>query len=244
MKSGVRWVRASWLLLVWAGCQTADAPDCLRSTGPITREVRTLPLFFGLELYDGVEVVFTPDTVQVVEVEAGRHLLPEVYTEVADALLRIGDRNRCRWVRRYDVSLRVHIRSPSLYFFRLYGFGDLQVTDTLRGPACHLLHYGRGRAMLALRTDELILDQNGVGTTVLGGSTRTALVQVQDIGPLEAGSLRAQSWRVIHRAVADARIGPGDTLRVTVESWGSLRHGGAPVIVRDGDGSGQVIAER
>lgn len=122
-----------FLLLFLLGCKNKGKEfDCINSTGKIIRKEPALSPFTKILLKDDIHLIFVKDSIQKVEVEGGKNLLPRVIiTQIGDSLI-LEDRNYCDWVRDYnkeEIKIYVH-GNPGI---KLYNRGYGKVSGTISG---------------------------------------------------------------------------------------------------------------
>src|SRR6266498_3690513 len=100
MQSAIsRFVKVLFVVCSLAGLGACGKGICIQGTGDITTETRTVAPFTEINLYNRVNVILTQDTMNLVQVETGRHLLSGIETSVSDNGLTIADNNTCNWAR-------------------------------------------------------------------------------------------------------------------------------------------------
>src|SRR5438067_439983 len=82
-------------LCIVSGCKKENMCDCIKSTGDIITEHRSIADFTELEVYKNVIVTIVQDTVVYADVEAGENLMPLIDTEVSGGVLKITNNNKC-----------------------------------------------------------------------------------------------------------------------------------------------------
>jgi len=89
-------VHIFWILITLslvAGC-SKKKNDCMKSTGKIVFEERTVGSFKTLEVYNNVNVIVTHGTTYAVTVEAGENLLEKITVDVKGDTLVIKNKNK------------------------------------------------------------------------------------------------------------------------------------------------------
>src|SRR3954465_11217106 len=88
-------------LIFFSSCKKENRCDCIKRTGDIVTEIRSLKAFDRLQVEENVNVFLTQDSIQEVKVEAGEHLISLVETAIVDGTLTIRNKNKCNWARAY-----------------------------------------------------------------------------------------------------------------------------------------------
>ena len=82
------------LFAMLCSCNKESAPDFIQTTGEITIEERTLENFNELEVFNTINVLIVPDTVNKVVIEAGENLIPDIVTTVKEGKLILKNTNK------------------------------------------------------------------------------------------------------------------------------------------------------
>jgi hypothetical protein len=116
-------------------CSKSDEAGCFESAGKVQRTVRFQGEIRKILLRDGINLIFTEDSIPGIEIEGGKNILPGIKTEFSGDSLIIQDKNYCNWVR--DPESRINIYIKGQKNIRLYnkGYGKVEgrfIGDTLR----------------------------------------------------------------------------------------------------------------
>lgn len=71
-----------------------SAPDFIQTTGEISIEERALDNFNELEVFNSINVLIVPDTINKVVIEAGENLIPDIVTSVKEGKLIFKNTNK------------------------------------------------------------------------------------------------------------------------------------------------------
>lgn len=218
---------------------------CMQGAGEVTTETRTIAPFTEIDLYNRVNVILTQDTVNSIQVEAGRHLLSGIETTVNNNVLTIADKNTCNWVRDLDNRINVYIHTNALQKINYYGAGDVTCTNTLTAE-----HFtvdskdGIGSFKLSLNTSftDVILRKNNADITLTGQSD-SAYVYCGDQGKADLRNLVCNYVWVDHKGLYDTYVYTKETLLANVLYKGNVYYKGNPVQKQvQCTNSGQVIS--
>lgn len=181
---------------------------CLQGTGEIATETRTIAPFKEIALYNRVNVILTQDTVNQIQVEAGRHLLSGIETTVADNVLTIADKNTCNWARDLDNRINVYIHTNNLQKITYYGSGDVTSTNTLQAEKITIDSWegvGSFKLNMNVINCDVILRQNNADVT-LSGHCDSAYVYQGDQGKADLRNLVCREVWVDHKGVYDTYV--------------------------------------
>jgi hypothetical protein len=218
---------------------------CLQGAGEVTTEIRTLAPFTSIDLYNRVNVILTQDTVNEVQVEAGRHLLSGIETTVNNNVLTIADKNTCNWVRDLDNRINVYIHTNNLQQINYYGSGDVTSSNTLTAE-----HFtvdskeGVGSIKLNINSAfiDLVLRKNNADVTFTGNCD-SAYVYCGDQGKADLRNLVCNYVWVDHKGLYDTYVYAKHTLLANVLYKGNVYYKGNPVKTQvQCTNSGQVIS--
>jgi hypothetical protein len=215
------------LAMVVAGCGKGI---CIQGTGEAVTETRAIEPFTQIDLYNRVNVIVTQDTVNLVQVEAGRHLLAGIETSVNDNVLTIADKNTCNWARDLDTRINVYVHTTSLQTIDYYGSGDVSSTNTLQAGKFTIdSREGVGSFTLALNATscDVILRQNDADVT-LSGVCDFAYLYCGDQGKADLRNLVCKQVNVDHKGIYDAYVYATDTLSANVLYKGNVYYKGQP----------------
>jgi hypothetical protein len=231
-------------VLAFGGCKKENLCDCLKSTGSIVTEKRSVGVFDKLEVRKNVHVTLYQDSVSYVEVEAGSHLVDLVRTDVNDGVLVITNDNTCNWVRSYKIDIRVSVHLLSLS--RIDHFGSEEITCGNRLAIDFLDVYEKNSADIHLDVEArhlFVRQMVGGGDIYLTGTAQFNYNFGGSFGYIYAGGLSSDTVLVDQRGTGDVHVSPKSWMKVNIEDRGNVYYTGSPVIVAYLNGSGQLYHE-
>jgi hypothetical protein len=119
-----------YITIIFAVSCSKDS--CPLSSGNTSTQLRDLPFFREIVLYDKINVILKPDSVQKIMVEAGTHVLSGITTRVDGDVLTIQDNSGCKMFRTDGNIVNVYISTRALEKISYRGAGDVNSTDTVR----------------------------------------------------------------------------------------------------------------
>jgi len=228
----------------FSGCEKENSCDCLKSTGPVVTEKRSLESFHRLEVTKNVIVTLHQDTVEYVEVEAGSHLIDLVKTEVSNGVLRITNDNKCNWVRSYDIEINVHVHLKDLDYIDHSGSREIRCADTLQLDYLDIYENNSADIHLLLNADQVYARQMvGGGDIYLSGNSHFCYTFGGSFGYIYAQDFVSDAVNVHHNGTGEVHVNAISTLRVFIEGKGDVYYKGSPVIDSDITGTGNLISE-
>src|ERR1035437_4176093 len=88
---------ALFLVALFSTCKKENLCDCIKRTGAIVTETRTINGFDSIVVQDNMNVFIIQDPNFEVKVEAGKNIVPLITTSVVNGTLTISNNNRCNW---------------------------------------------------------------------------------------------------------------------------------------------------
>lgn len=231
-------------LLVLQGCKKDNMCDCIKSTGTVVSEKRSLGDFSSLEVRKNVIVTLYQDTINYVEVEAGSNLIDLVRTEVNDGILKITNDNTCNWVRSYDIEVhaRVHLKNISL--IEHYGSEEINCGNTLKGDFIDVYENNSADIHLNLDIVQVYARQMiGGGDIYLTGRCRFLYTFGGSFGYIYGKDMLSDSVLVDHRGTGDIHVSPITWMKVNIEDRGNVYYSGSPAVESYLNGTGKLYRE-
>lgn len=192
-----------------AGCAIDDG-------GPRTTQSRQVAAFTRIDNLGAAQLRVHVGEPRSVRVEAGRHVIGDVRTEVHSGMLQVTYEHDGFWHRHVVVDVSV----PRLDRIAVEGSGDVDA-DGIAGDALQLRTDGSGDITAQGRVDRLALDINGSGDS--------------DLSDLAAGEANVSVG-----GSGDADVRAGRRLDVAIDGSGDVRYHGHPALTRRINGSGSV----
>lgn len=159
------------VFVLFSSCKKENRCDCIKRTGTIITETRTVPAFDRIFTEQDVDVFITEDVVSEVKVEAGENIVPLIETIVEDGILIIRNKNRCNWARSYKKPLNVYIKTPGLKFIHSNGSGHIKSLNTITVDSFDVQIEGAGNIELTVDNNKVISHVYGIGNLTLRGNT-------------------------------------------------------------------------
>lgn len=229
------------LTLILLGCDTEDAPGCIKKAGTISSEVIEVPPFEEIIVYERVKLFIKQGPVQSVEIETGENLRKNVSARVENNRLSIRDENSCNLIRDYGIT-KVTVTIPDLTWLQnssgsaIESIGVLKLealwlrsVNQERDPAIHT----DGDFILELDVENLRITNDNISNYFLSGKVENfnAFFAAGD-ARLEAGNLMVQRFDIFHRGTNKMIINPQESLQGEIRSTGDVISKNRPPIVR------------
>ena len=231
------------MIILSAGCEQEDV-NCIASNGKIIRQERILGDFDSIDVRDYVNLVITQDTVNRVFVESGENIIDGITTEVVDRQLKLANKNRCNWLRSYDIPVDVYVSVKNLRKIYYLSSGNITTTNTLRSHSLQIEVWGgcgtidmdmdiyEGYYILQIGTVDFNLHGRCAITTIYSG----------DYGPFHCKDLKTGYTFVTNAGSNDCYVNASQYMEANIGSIGNIYYTGDPDSLKINiNGSGKAI---
>jgi hypothetical protein len=167
----------SWIFIVVVGillfssCKKENRCDCIKRTGSVITEIRSIKGFDKIYVEDNLKVFLIQDSVFEVKVEAGENIVPLIRAEVKEGTLFIKNDNRCNWMRSYDKPLNVYVKMPVIKYITSDGTGDIISLNTITTDKFDVQTKNSGNIELTVNNTQVVSHMHGSGDLTLKGVT-------------------------------------------------------------------------
>ena len=234
------------LLLAAAGtgCKKENMCDCVKSTGDMVKEKRSLDDFNKIEVRKNVVVTLYQDTVCYVEVEAGSNLVGLIRTDVEDGILKITNDNTCNWVRSYDKEVHATVHLKNLVQLDHYGSKEINCANVLTADVIDVYENNSADIHLNIQARQVWARQMiGGGDIYLTGAAVFSYHYGGSFGYIYAKGLICDSVLVDHRGTGDVHVSPTVWMKVNIEDRGNVYYSGNPQLLSFLNGTGKLYHE-
>ena len=229
-----------FIAILFSGCNSEDAPECLQAPGRIVQKEVSLATFSKVVVYGKVKVFISQGTEQKVIVEAGENLIGQISAEVEEGQLSLRDLNTCDFFRTTYVPV-VHVTVPNLTYIEnagnqmIEGIGELnfpQITLKSNNYVKNPEVYTNGDFRFNLVSQNIHVSGDDFSNFYLTGSTGYMVAQFwAGDGRLEARELVADSIRIFHRGTNKMILNPQLSLKGEIRSTGDVISVNRPPVV-------------
>lgn len=215
------------------GCDSDNAPDCLKSAGSETTLVFDLPEFNKMTIYNEFKVYLTYGAEKNISITTGENLLSDITLEVVNGELIVQNNSGCKWVRSYDFPI-LEITTDDVNFIEIIGGSEIYSTNTLRYPVLFMKSKdSNGVINLDIDMVDFGVDGNEITNyNVEGAATNLNLTFSSGDSRFEGSKLLVRNANIIHNGSNDIIVNVSETLTGIVGSTGDLTYvGRAPQFV-------------
>ncbi|CAN5349367.1 hypothetical protein BH10BAC1_BH10BAC1_09650 [soil metagenome] len=239
----LRWIPV--VLVLFSSCKKENRCDCIKRTGDIVTEVRTLPAFSRLFVEQNVNVFLKQSPTIEVKVEAGENIMPLIETVVQDGILIIRNKNKCNWTRSYNKPLNVYISTPGLTYIHSNGSGAIKSLNTITVDSFDVQIEGSGNIDLTINNSKIISHIYGLGDLTLHGTTGEHSCSIGGSSFLYASDLNTGYTWIQSYTLGLCYVRTSGLFIYRIDDKGDIYCYGNPSSVQKGvsEGSGQIHFE-
>ncbi|ELR71840.1 hypothetical protein C900_02215 [Fulvivirga imtechensis AK7] len=211
------------LLLLAVGCDSENAPQCLKTSGKTTEVSLVVDYFNAIEINTEFNVILKEGPAQAVTLTAGANLIPEIVYEVVDGTFIIRNKNSCQWVRSYNYPLLTIIH-PDITRIRQGGSGLISSEGALNYPKLTLLSEEQtGDFQLELHCDQLSVTSNELSNFHITGTADVLRIFfASGDGRFEGADFKVKNATIKHRGTNDIIVYVTETLTGEILSTGNI----------------------
>jgi hypothetical protein len=234
------------LVFVFSSCKKANERTCWKSAGAQTTKIIPVAAFEKLELYEHIKYTLIQDSLDYIEIKAGKNLIDLIDVNSMNSILKIENLNRCNFLgyQKRKVVVEIHIRNLKEIYFKgtdsLVNKGILNL-DNLNVE----IEDGAGSIDFNLNAESLnFIVPHGWGDFKLKGFTKFFRVDIDGSGYFDTRELQVQdSISVISISPILSKInGDNCKLKVELNGEGDLWYYGNPsILLKNEYNSGRVI---
>jgi hypothetical protein len=237
------------VILIWlTACKKAPYRSCFKTSGNESERTVTVGDFNRLFLSERMNFVLIQDSTNQVVVKGGENLLQLIEITNEDGLLTITNKNRCNYLRNFDVPL-VEIHLTKLVNLHIEGSEKLTNKDTLFTDYLTLtLRDGAGTVDLTLKTIDIKAENTyGWANLTLKGETQTLRANLMGDGCFDVKQLNVtNSLKILTVSSRDQSIrAEGISLQAQIDGIGNILYWGTPSnIFCNKYGTGNLIKQQ
>lgn len=230
-------------LIILTSCKK-DLGDCFKGTGDITTEIRELPPFTHIEVYDNVDLYITQDTLFEAKVEAGEKLIGKVKLKVEKGILKITNENDCNWVRSLKNEFKVYLSVADFKELTCYGTGEIASTNTITSDTV-LVDLWETYSNISLQvTAKYVHAKNhtGPGDIKIVGSTDYFYSYTTGNGFIDCDELVSKKTFALNGGTGEVYVNAQESLYAEINYIGNIHYAGQPTTIELNDnGDGELI---
>lgn len=239
------------IVLLFASCNSNNAPDCFKNSGDIIEKEFTVAPFTKITTFKNIELIVTEALMQTVKVSTGENLIDDITVTVENGRLLLEDNNGCNLTRNYE-STKVYVTTPNLTEIRNSSQFPIRSNGILNYPDLSLISedysgdfYNNGIFNLQVNATSISIVINNTTTNYISGTTTNLRVShASGDGRFEGRNLIADNVSIYHRGTNDITVNPQLKLTANLLSTGNvIAVNMPPVIEIQEQFDGRVIFE-
>ena len=211
--------------------------------GPVEKVVRMAAGFKQIILYDNINLVLTQDTTEVIVVEGGKNLLPNIETTIAQNVLTLKNNVSCKGLRSPGEVVTVYVSVKALEQLDYNGSGNVTATNTIVSDKLFIYSYkGAGNINLHLQTKVagVYIHQENADVT-LSGSSNEFFTYTNARGTIDLKNLEVKKMVIEYGSVRNAALHVTESLDAIIYHTGNLYYRGNPQVKLQTHSTGQLL---
>lgn len=208
----------------------------LALTGAWAQQDRTVGDFTGIKAGGIFTITVTPGATNSVKVDADEKVLSQIKTEVKDNVLNITTEGKVN----SEKPLSVQVTIKDLKSLDISGAAKLTGTSEFTGDAIMVGTSGAGQVELALKYNQVKIDESGAGALKLSGAAEKLDADISGAANLKAYELEVKSVNVRASGAANVKINAKESISADASGAASVKYKGQPTarsINKSGSGS-------
>lgn len=229
---------------MFTSCHKENRWDCVKSTGTIIKQTRTIPEIHTIDIDNKLNVFITQDTVNSLVVEAGKNIIDNIETSVIGDRLLIKNNNKCNFMRSYKAPITIYVSIKNLTTINYLGGGTVKSTNTL---ICDTLTINCSNG-----SDTVKLDVNantvqafmhtGVADIIISGKCNRAFAYSRGQGFIRLQNLESSYVYCNSSGTGDFYVWADNEMEILLQYVGNVYYKGNPKITIDTHtGKGNLI---
>ncbi len=226
-----------------ASCSDAGK-DCFKAAGNIDSIIINVDDFNTIDVYDIFDVALKQGNEYSVKIITNKTLLDNVDVSVDDTLLTITDKNKCYFLRDYDVKIDIVITAPDVKEINFYSASSFKSIGELNYDRFLFRCYGKlaSADFTANCSDHLFVSLwNVSGDFYVHGKTLYLSILDHGSAYVHAFDLSAEYISIEQRSTGNVEVYANRKITALLCDIGNIYYKGNPVIDSVITGKGKII---
>ena len=234
------------LLLFLFACKKENNCDCLKRTGDIVKQERTVPYLRYFKFGKGkLNCFITNDSSYKVEIEAGNNLIDLIKTEVNGDTLTFSDYNKCNFSRSYKPQINIYLSTPDMAGIIQNGVGTIKSTNTLTGSFLSVETWSSGDITLDIDCHNFQSHLHKSTALTVTGKAANHYSSMWHNSTFFGENLKTTTTIVENNTTGNFYCTVDSLLNASIRLSGEIIYSGNPVIhVNDQGGSGKITKKK
>ncbi len=211
-------------------CKKANRFDCIKRTGEIQRESRTLGNIDIIDVQSNIDVLLIQDSVCFAEIEAGKNLISNIETSVVGNKLIVKNNNRCNYTRSYKYAIKIYIHFKKLNELIYEGTGPITSLNTIKNDKFTFNSWD-GTDTVKLQLDVPLVYANihtGVADLILTGQAEQLFAYAKGSGTFRMQAFKCTNVYTNNETSSDHYFWVENKLEALVQNVGNTYYKGNP----------------
>lgn len=247
MLSPVKILVCAIMTLPFYACKKESKGSCLMGAGSDATERRELSQTFEeIKAEDNIHILLIQDSLNYIQLQGGKNLLPFVETEIRDGILHFKNHAKCSFLKGYEHDIKAELHFTNFKTIWNWGSGNINSKDTLRFDTLKLnAQESIGKFDLMLNNDKTYaLLHTGVSDFTLKGNSREFFCYSRGTGNIKASDLTSDFVYANNISALDFYVGDTKKLEVLIQYKGNIFYKGNPVVqYQEISGEGKLLNE-
>lgn len=211
--------------------------------------MRDLGSFSLVRTFDKINVNITKGSAFKVEVNAGKHVIKNIYTKVIDGVLVIDNNNKCNFVRGYKRQVTVNITVPYIKKVENMGVGTVVFDNNFSQDTLLVLAESSGDIHINGTYNEIRTSSHGNGDIYLDGVSNRLYVYSNGINFFRGSNMLITDYIFVETlSIGDCHINASSANKFDYHIWstGNIYYKGNPPEINNvgpGTEKGKAIQE-
>jgi len=240
-----------FLIVVFGSCKKENRTDCFKGNGDDVTEERDLGSFKIIKVYDKINLNIIKGQTQEfkVEVVAGKHVIKNITTKIADNVLSIDNVNKCNFVRGYKRQVTVNVTLPYIVKVENQGVGTVVFAEGYSQDTLLVLAESSGDIHINGNYNEIRTSSHGNGDIYLSGTCNSLYVYMNGINFFRGANMPVTNYIFVETlSIGDCYINATQAQKLDYHIWdaGNIYYTGNPPVINDvsdGTQKGKLIQQ-
>lgn len=232
------------LSILILSCSKEKEGPCFKGAGEQSSLSRNLNDFNHLVIENRIDVELVQGSQNQAIIFGGKHLIPQIKTEIRGDTLFIYNANRCNFLRSFEQELLVELEFDQIRGLTFYGGGEITCRDTIHSGLFGVDVWDAGGNIdLTLNTDTSYASiHNGPADITYQGESEVSYSYSAGYGTIDLSGLNTSRSLVNSSGTSQISVRCTDFLNAQIYYIGDVIYYGNPTIVEQQiEGTGELI---
>ena len=229
------------MVFILSACQEFPKFNIVRGSGILITEDRPVSGFTAIQLDGAGRLFIVQGDSESLKIRADDNLMANLTAEVQEDTLVLGYREQF-WRKTFLPSQPVvyALTMTEMSTLTLNGAADVEI-QALETEAFDLEIYGAGNVVVqSLSAEKLSVNLSGAGSVSVRGTVTEQTVHLDGASNYQAGGLQSRHTSIEINGLGQGIVWAAETLQTNINGGGSVSYYGAPEVVQQFSGLGEV----